>query len=450
MSDDKTNSPQQVKSNRLKNNLWFAYVVFLTLWAACAYFMLVGMIREHKFFALEIDQRPYISDFVNVYNSASLAAACLHQKIDIYSPTLQAEYANKLTAPVVAEQPFYLQYPPFLFTLVSPLAFFNMLGAWIVWCSGGIALLIASAIALTKNAAENQVNAGISKFTLTFIIIATLASFPAWFSVRLGQTSLLLVPGLVAFWILLHKRKNFLAGLAAGVVLVKLQYLPPVFIIGFLMGGWSFLQGFTLIGLILLAVSILILGPENVMNFPHALLQGESGHGVSGVSADEMQNLRGNLTLFLGDHNVLVPAISIGAFAIGLAILAFLWWRTSKVDLKTNTGSSLYKILASISTLLMLVLSPHCHTQDYLALVIPCIWLWFEIKNQEILGQKTKILKCLKGLILFFPLIGWPFFILRFIFQFLKIQPFFLWALIVICLALSLFNKAGKQNTEMV
>src|SRR4029077_2546500 len=114
---------------------------FLILWSGSVYNWLGQEAGKHELFARVIDGHPYVSDFVNVYNSASLAAACEKQKIDIYSPIIQAEFAKRLTAPVVPEQPFYLQYPPFLFAIVRPLAYFDLFGAWLVWCTLGLALV---------------------------------------------------------------------------------------------------------------------------------------------------------------------------------------------------------------------------------------------------------------------------------------------------------------------
>jgi Flp pilus assembly protein TadB len=545
MNEAATPAPNQHETNRLKHNLWFGYIVFLILWSGSVYYWWFGeRIYKHELFARVIDGHPYVSDFVNVYNSASLAAACQKEKIDIYSPELQAEYAKKLTAPVVAEQPFYLQYPPMLFAVVRPLAFVDILSAWLIWCSMGMALLISSAVYLVKtsasvgntlegpdqtsassqktsaattetpassqeslaasdepSASSNKTSAlsdetsaletntsenttktkdasgdlkifGVSKFTLTFIIFATVAAFPTWLSIELGQTSLLLVPGLVAFWLLCQKRRYFYAGLVSGVVMIKLQYLPPVFLIGFLIGGWPYLGGFTTIGIVLLGLSVLMLGVDNVMHFPQALLMGEKGKGFSGVAADQMQNLRGTLTLILGNDNAMVPIISIAVFALALAVLAFLWWRASKTwwredkisaseskGLKSSSSetnsisfvnqspkASQFRVLASISMLTMLVVSPHCHTQDYLALVIPGIWLWFEIARLESLGKIGKGTSFLKGMILFFPLLGWPFYILRFFFQLAKIQPFFIWAVIVIILSSRIYADMQKEG----
>ncbi|MBS1998792.1 MAG: DUF2029 domain-containing protein, partial [Cyanobacteria bacterium SZAS LIN-2] len=288
MSDD--------KKAKLKHNLWFGFVVFLILWTGCVYTELFRMQGVHKLFAFNLNddpKQPVISDFVNVYNSACLAAAAQKERIDIYSPALQAEYSLKLTAPIKPEQPFYLQYPPMLFALVRPLALFDMFGAWVVWCSLGVLGIAASTVALVRatsarvtTAATGKTLFGVGAFTMVFAIAATLASFPSWYSVRLGQTSLLLVPGLAAFWVCCLKRRYFLAGLASGVVLVKLQYLPPVFIAGALVGAWKFLGGFSVIGVLLLVLSIAIVGMDNVMRFPQALLKGESSQGVSGVAAE--------------------------------------------------------------------------------------------------------------------------------------------------------------------
>jgi hypothetical protein len=435
---------------KLKNQLWFAYIVFVTLWAICVYNWLFQQISLHQFFAaLDAEHRPYVSDFVNVYNSACLAAACLKGQTDIYSPALQAAFAAKLTAPVVPEHPFYLQYPPFLFSLVSPLAFFDMLGAWLVWCGLGLIALLGSCVYLMRAAStaaatdSKSSGATIPRFTFAFLLIATAASYPAWVSVRLGQTSLLLVPGLVAFWLACRRKHYFLAGLASGVALVKLQYLPPIFMIGFILGTGHYLLGFLTIALLLTALSYFIVGADNIMRFPHALLSGESGKDVTGVAADQMQNLRGNLTLFLGADNPIVPVVSLLVFAATLLALLILWWHYKKSTIPAPLKERAFRVLAAVSTLLMLISSPHCHTQDYLALVVPCYWLWFELdKNPDTTSKSDKFLK---QLILFFPLIGWPFFmLLPFIQVLLKIQPFFLWAVLVAVLSFNHYRRLMK------
>ncbi|MBS1999230.1 MAG: hypothetical protein JSS86_23045, partial [Cyanobacteria bacterium SZAS LIN-2] len=170
-----------------------------------------------------------------------------------------------------------------------------------------------------------------------------------------------------------------------------------------------------------------------------------------GVAAEQMQNVRGNLTLLLGGDNSLVHLLSIGAFALGMAALIFLWWRARRKGLDTTTteGASKFRMLASISTIIMLVLSPHCHMQDYLALVIPCIWLWFECADK---AQDLPVMKMLRRLVLSFPILGWPFYVFLFLFQLIKIEPFFLWAVVVMGLALKLYRdlKTEAKNTNEV
>jgi hypothetical protein len=167
-----------------------------------------------------------------------------------------------------------------------------------------------------------------------------------------------------------------------------------------------------------------------------------------------MQNLRGNLTLILGSDNAMVHIISIAAFALAMAALIFLWWRAGKTwwrkettDTDKTLGASQFRVLASISTLIMLIASPHCHTQDYLALVIPCLWLWFEIAKLRKNGNTSKSLRFLQGMILLFPLLGWPFFVLQVFFQLAKIQPLFIWAVIVTVLSFRLYSEINRTNS---
>lgn len=474
----------------LKHRLWFAYIVFLIGWSFCIYNWVGQQIHKHELFARVIDGRPYVADFVNFYDSALLAADCSKGNVDIYSVKLQDEYQKRMTAPVVAETPFYHQYPPMFFSIVLPLAYFDLLGAYIVWVALGAVLLVLSTIYLIRTARDeppakqlaNQ-RSGKGKFTIAFMIAAALASFPTWNSIEIGQTSLMLVPGLVAFWICCLKRKYFLAGLASFVVMMKLQYLPPVFLIGCLLGRGAYLGGFVTIGVVLLLHAIYVLGMDNITRFPHALISGELSQGTSGVAADQMQNLRGNLTLLLGGDTTAVHIIMIAGFGLAMAILLYLWWQAGKTwwhqsaakqketkpaaesstlpleaagqassterDEQTgeneNQAGTLFRILASISSLIMLAVSPHCHIQDYLALITPCVWLWLEAAKLKEAGYTGRGLTALQAMILLFPVLGWPFFVFKFLFQIAKIQPFFLWNVIVLVLSCRLYADLNRK-----
>jgi len=49
-------------------------------------------------------------------------------------------------------------------------------------------------------------------------------------------------------------------------------------------------------------------------------------------------------------------------------------------------------------------------------------------------------------LILSFPVLGWPFYVFLFLFQLIKIEPFFLWAVVVMVASFKLYIDMQKSK----
>lgn len=406
--------------------LWVAYLALLVTWACCCYVELGRMYNTNELFALMIRGRPHISDFMNVYNCSLLAQRCASGggSLNIYDPKIQTESLNKLIAPIVPELPFYAQYPPIFFVVVKPLSLVPLKTAWIVWSILGAALLTASVRLLTFGQYK-------SLFSRICIIAAVFSAFPTWLSFKLGQPSLLLFPGVVAIWCLLERKRFFQAGLASIVCLIKLQYLPLVAITGFILGRFRYLNGLLMVVILALIVSVLSLGLANVLTFPKALLTYEASPTVSGVSTYFMQNIRGQLVLLTGTDNNLVSVVTLAGLLVGVLLCAMLWHKSSH-----QQNDKQFKLNASITTLLMLVTSPHTHVQDYLLAAIPCLWLY-----RIVVAENRAYQKMLAYSILFFPVLSWVFFFCQPLTLLMRVAPYLLWATLVILLSWQLKTK---------
>lgn len=377
--------------------------------------------------------RPYISDFVNVYRAALLAEECEKHPIDIYDPAVQSEWTKKLIAPVTAELPFYNQSPPPFIALVRPLAFFNMKQAWIAWFIIGVILVLSATYALARFELDDP-------FARLFVLVAVAASYPTWLAFRLGQPALWLFAALAAFFLLIGGKRLFLAGIAAGFSIIKLQYTPFVFIVGLIMGGGRFAAGFVSAVLALLVLSLATLGWANIISYPHALLN-EMNTNVSGVSAELMQNFRGEIVLLLGGDGQAVHVITLTMLAISIAACGYLLYKRDK-------GSDKYcrldrKIRLAISVLLLLGSSPHTHIQDYLLASIAAIWLW----SASLQMTASISVRCLQICLIGYPVLSWLFFFGRPFLMAIYLQPYLLWALIVSLLAFKQIN--GKQQMKV-
>jgi hypothetical protein len=407
-------------SNHHQRLIWFAYLAALFLWSICSYFELGKYLATNFLFARVINGRPYVLDFVNVYNAAILAKECLSHPINIYDPLIQSQSVQQLIAPVKPELPFYLQYPPYFFSLMLPLSLMSMSFAWVFWFLLGAFLLFIT----VKNNLQNTNYSNVKK---AFIYAGAFCAFPTWLSFELGQTSLLLLPLFSAYWLLLKNNKPFKAGLISSLMAIKLQYTPFILVIGIILGRLNFALGFALGLALLIILALVTVGPANVLAYPNALISGETGTKIIGVSPEDMQNLRGVISLIMGGDSPIGHYASIAFLAISIIVAGIIWLKNYQL---VKTDNKLFEALAACTTLLLLVSSPHTHIQDYLLTLLPCLWLYNLFSNQK--NKQNTVINIATILIVFYPFLSWVFYIFKDQIQLFYIQPFFVWALVLI------------------
>lgn len=420
------------KSTRL---LWFAYFVGLTVWGLLSYASLAQFLMENRLFALSLDGRPYVCDFVNSYNAALLSGQAGKEGLAIYDPRVQAESLARLIYPVAPELPFYLQYPPYFWVIMRPLAWFDLTGAWVVYCLvTGLSLIATLSVLVAR-----KWNCNLAR---VMAVAAVLSSYPAWLSFRLGQVSLMLFPLLALYWIMLASRRGVLAGAVAALLCIKLQYAPVLLTVGIIVGRLGFLAGFASTMLTMVAVSVAVLGWTNVSVYPRALLAGETSGRVSGVQAMLMQNVRGALELVTGGGGTFVIGTSLLALVVVAIAVAWVWLRI----VRSGQDATVFEQGASLTTLALLASSLHTHVQDYLMAAIPCLWLYAPDPSVNGIWHEGRILR---GLIIAFPALTWVFFLLMPYFLLARIQPYFIWAVAVMYLAYRLLESNLKSRAGL-
>ncbi len=421
-------------SQRNRERFWVLYFGFAFFWALQAFALLGQWMQVHELHALKINGRPYISDFVSFYGSGVLARQCLTRPTKIYDGPTQIDLETKLTAPVVPEAPFSNPNTPVTFVTLLPLSFFSLDGAWIAW---GLTMMTAS-IAILFATFVRPFQHWFPKLTA---VTAFAASYATWFSVRLGSTSCLLFPMILSFWYFLREGNLIAAVAVAGVGTMKLQYAPYLLAIGSARFGWKFPALFAGLCVILFGICTLVLGLDNVMSFPQAFLTNEATSQIVGVQPEKMQNLRGMLVLITGSDSKPVHIISAGVCLLAAGSLFFIW---RKLDWKDPVR---FNLLASATTLLMLVSSPHTHTQDYILAYIACLLLFIVAdRNDTTIAARDRLI--LKIATISFIYISWLMFFLSFIFELIKVQPFALWAAALAAFVLSLYFKDAKQTSD--
>lgn len=399
-----------------RRQLWVGYAAFFLFWALCAYGLVLSWIPTHELLARRINGKPYISDFVNVYDAGVLGLR--GRSVKIYDPEVQAKLANEVVAPVVPELPFYLQAPPNIFVACIPLAFFKPVTAWLVFCGVGISLNLWAFASLARTYFEG-------KFARAFVLLAALGSFPMWVGTEEGNTSLYLLPALVLYWKLLQGRHFFLAGIATGLLMIKVQYLPFIGVIGLFIGGWRYLAGSVVAGLTVVAVTTAVVGVDNVLAWPHALMHAESNASFVGVATDKMQNVLGMITAATGH----VPAgwgrsIANALFIVAVLAVGWLWHKPYRA--LSERMPYAFEVCAAISTASMLIFSIHTHSHDYILMLVACLWLYVAAKEAGF--------RRIAAAAVAFPGLTWPLFFLAQL-PILPIQPIATFALVYVAAA---------------
>ncbi len=332
----------------------FAYASFLVLWLAALVYLLILLHGTGELFFLAREGKPYISDFLNVYAAGKLTLSA--DRIHIYDGQVQLAMINQLISPNKLDHTFFLQYPPYFFLAMTPLAFFSMAGAYTLWLSVTIAMAVAALFMLVRLIGRLR-----GKMVWIFLV-AVLASSPGWRTLRLGQVSGLLVGTTAFYCYCLLRRKDVGAGIFLALSSIKLQYLP--FLAIPLLAGrrWKVMISAAVTELIILGICAAVYGPDNVLNYPKIILSGETSSQYIGVAQEKMVSLIGVVSAVGLKH--VSGAISVVGLVAGLA-LAFVVCRSASFDSPKRAAWPL-----ALTMVIAVLASPHVHTHDLLLLAI--------------------------------------------------------------------------------
>jgi hypothetical protein len=414
----------KVNKDRVFKNCWFAYFATLLFW---------GIAYNVDNFTQIIKGR-FIGDFVLWYSAAMLAKRAGSGPLNVYDLDLQYRNLIELVRPLRCDQGTPVQYPPHFYALVRPLANLSLHWAYAAWCLLALPLIIIALFQLSKNF-------GKAHFSRAFFILAGLMSFPTCYAFSIGQTTIYQYPTLAAFWLLTRSNKFFSAGIVSALLTVKLQYAPFVILIGLILGRARFLLGLLTGGTVLAVFTVASIGLQNLIVYPKALLTMETNE--QGIAAPVMQNFRGELMLFYVDVH-LVHKIATGIFVVGIICVAFLWG-IAYPKISKKAGEAAFALCLLLTTCIMLIFSPHTHFQDYMSVSIPVAFTYPLLKD---IAPKDTKRRMLRLLLWGFPLFSWIPIFLIIPLVLLKIEPYFVWAILVIGISISLCVDYIKGNVD--
>ncbi len=140
-------------------------------------------------------------------------------------------------------------------------------------------------------------------------------------------------------------------------------------LIGLILGGYRYFFSALLSVALVISLSGMHLGWHNIIGYPNALKVGDSNKGVVGAEANHMENLRSLLTQLSGTDSGAVHMICWAVFVLAVLSVGYLWAVKYK---RVQAHPFAFRAYASLTIVMMLVLSPHTHTQDYVFMSPSC------------------------------------------------------------------------------
>jgi Glycosyltransferase family 87 len=318
------------------------------------------------FVILSFPQRMNGLDFSEYYSAGQIIRQGLGRQL--YDLKVQLNFQLRIAQPHV----FY-NHPPFEALLFAPFTRLSYRAAYISWVLFSVGLLVCAAAIIEANTgvilAVSQYIRMQSDFGLVLLLFMTFA--PVTTCLLLGQDSPLLLLIYTVAFVLLRHRKEFLAGCVLAGGLFKFHLIVPFVLVLVLCRKWSFVQGFALVGALLILVSIAISGPAVLSEYPKFLLLNPMYQQVGGFAPEYMPNIRGFVHLLLNGKLAVISALLVMGGSVAVIGLAAKNWNDEQ-----------FGFSFSAAILAVLLASYHLYDYDLTLLLLPISILCGELARQ--------------------------------------------------------------------
>jgi hypothetical protein len=291
-----------------------------------------------------------VADFVTFYAEAKLFWA---EPESLYDLDRQLVYQRAI-APSERVLPFV--YPPITAALLAPLAALSFPAAFLTVTVLNLALIVATLRLL------------IDKLSLTrdqshWLLLCALCNFGAQAVVAYGQTSALVLH-LMTCHVLAQRRANrAAAGVWAGLLSVKPQYLPIPHLALFLRRNWSGLAIALAMSGALIAGTFVLVGIEASQKYFDLARRMVAADDDWWNQWRSMHNLRALAIYWLP------AAWQAYVWAAGCALVL---WAMILVNHRLRQSADGFAMIWIINILGLLMVIPHLFTHDLALLILPC------------------------------------------------------------------------------
>jgi hypothetical protein len=250
-------------------------------------------------------------------------------------------------------------YTPFIAVLWSPLAGNSPLVGMALWNLVNIALF---AIGLWYLLTVLPLR-GITRLLL---LTAGLTSFPFIVNLEQGQSSGVVLFSLAVGAALLRQGRDLPAGLALGLLVLKVQWLPLIVLVLAFKRRWHALLGLVATGAALSVAAVAVMGTAWIPDYLRVLEGAQRWDRALLLDPAASHSLSGGLAALLGQgSDDAIKVINLGVTLVAAGLLIFAWrvpWRP---------GAARWDGLAALTMLAAIFTNLQLNTHDLCLLVLP-------------------------------------------------------------------------------
>ncbi len=297
----------------------------------------------------ECDKPNCVADFVTFYAEGRLA---WEDRQSLYDLNQQLAYQKKIAA---TDRVLPFVYPPITAALFAPLALMPFPAAFLVMTLANVALLWASLRLLIRRLP-------LTRDQSQWLVLFALCNFGAQAVVFYGQTSAIVLFFLTHHVLAQRQSNEYKAGLWAGLLCVKPQYLPIPHLILFLRHRWRGLLIGMLVSVTLIVGAFILIGAEASRQYFQVARRMLTADDDWWNQWRSMHNLRA-LTIYWLAANWQAPVWWAGCLLVMASMIA--------CNLRLASVSDGFTATWIVNILALLIVIPHLFTHDLTLLILP-------------------------------------------------------------------------------
>ncbi|HUP26803.1 MAG TPA: glycosyltransferase family 87 protein [Chloroflexia bacterium] len=218
------------------------------------------------------------------------------------------------------------------------------------------------------------------------LMLGGLTCLPFIINLQQGQSSGLVLFSWAVGLAMLRRGRDFTAGVAFGLLALKVQWLPFLLLVLLWKRRWRTLLGMLAVGLGLLVLAVAVMGTGWIPDYLDVIVKAQQGAREFLLDPLYSHSLTGGLVALLGPGaESAARLVNLGAIVALAGALLFLWRG------RWSPGTAEWDGLAAVTFLAAIVTNGHLNTHDLCLLVLPAALGTAFVANRNLTpsGERT-------------------------------------------------------------